>query len=113
MESTENVHGVQIGDIFYTCWGYEQTNVDFYEVVAVTPKMAMVKPIRSHRTETGWLQGNAEPIPGAFIIGGWAKDVIRTRTANWGDGPRLTNADGHDHAGCLYGGEPLCYSCYA
>lgn len=28
-----NVHGVKVGDLFYTSWGYEQTNVDFFQVV--------------------------------------------------------------------------------
>ena len=28
---------VQIGDIFYESWGYDQTNIDFLKVVAVTP----------------------------------------------------------------------------
>lgn len=28
-------HDIKVGDIFYTSWGYDQTNIDFYEVVAV------------------------------------------------------------------------------
>lgn len=28
-------HDVKVGDIYYTSWGYDQTNIDFYEVVAV------------------------------------------------------------------------------
>lgn len=30
-----NKYGVKIGDLFYTSWGYEQTNVDFFQVVAL------------------------------------------------------------------------------
>ena len=26
-------HDVKVGDIYYTSWGYDQTNIDFYEVV--------------------------------------------------------------------------------
>lgn len=29
---------VSVGDFFYASWGYDQTNVDFYKVVGVTPK---------------------------------------------------------------------------
>lgn len=29
--------GVKVGDFFYASWGYDQTNVDFYKVVALTP----------------------------------------------------------------------------
>lgn len=30
-----NKFGVRVGDIFYASWGYEQTNVDFFQVVAL------------------------------------------------------------------------------
>lgn len=30
--------GVEVGDFFYSSWGYDQTNVDFYKVVGLTPK---------------------------------------------------------------------------
>ena len=33
------------GDVFVSSWGYEQTNVDFYEVVKVTAKTVMLIPI--------------------------------------------------------------------
>lgn len=28
-------HGVKVGDLFYTSWGYEQTNVNFFQVIAL------------------------------------------------------------------------------
>lgn len=28
-----NKYGVKVGDMFYSSWGYEQTNVDFFQVV--------------------------------------------------------------------------------
>lgn len=34
---------VEVGDIFYSSWGYDQTNVDFYEVVGLTPSGKSVK----------------------------------------------------------------------
>ena len=30
-----NKYGVKVGDIFYSSWGYEQTNVNFFQVVAL------------------------------------------------------------------------------
>ena len=30
-----NKYGVQVGDVFYLNWGYDQTNVDFFQVVAL------------------------------------------------------------------------------
>ena len=36
---------VIVGDIFVASWGYEQTNVDFYQVTAVLPTMLKLRPI--------------------------------------------------------------------
>ena len=30
-----NKYGVKVGDLFYASWGWEQTNVDFFQVVAL------------------------------------------------------------------------------
>lgn len=30
-----NIHGIKVGDLFYTSWGYEQTNVNFFQVIAL------------------------------------------------------------------------------
>lgn len=35
--------GVEIGDFFVSSWGYDQTNVDFYKVVGLTPKGVKVQ----------------------------------------------------------------------
>lgn len=31
----QNKFGVKVGDLFYATWGYEQTNADFFQVVAL------------------------------------------------------------------------------
>lgn len=31
----ENKFGVKVGDLFYASWGYDQTNVDFFQVIAL------------------------------------------------------------------------------
>lgn len=41
-ETTQNLDGIHIGDIFYTSWGYDQTNIDFYQVVALRGKHTVV-----------------------------------------------------------------------
>lgn len=44
---------VKVGDIFYSSWGYDQTNIDFYQIVRLTEKgSAFVRPIRARRVET-------------------------------------------------------------
>lgn len=35
--------GVAVGDFFVSTWGYDQTNVDFFKVVGLTPKGVRVQ----------------------------------------------------------------------
>ncbi len=35
VEPTTNAYGVQVGDVFRCSWGYDQTNEDFFQVVAL------------------------------------------------------------------------------
>lgn len=37
----------KVGDIFYSSWGYDQTNVDFYQVVKRTKKSVYLRQVRS------------------------------------------------------------------
>lgn len=43
---------VKVGDIFECSWGYDQTNVDFYEVVGLTPSGKSVKVRRTAKKRT-------------------------------------------------------------
>lgn len=58
-----------VGDIFYTSWGYEQTNVDFYEVTGFLNKLVLVREISQRKKETGFMSGSTIPVPGKFISG--------------------------------------------
>jgi hypothetical protein len=61
-------HGVEVGTIFRTSWGYEQTNVEYYEVVALIGKsMCELREIAQERTETSWQTGETLPMPGQYI----------------------------------------------
>lgn len=39
---------VSVGDIFVSSWGYDQTNVDFYQVVGTTKTMVVLRPLDKH-----------------------------------------------------------------
>jgi hypothetical protein len=61
-------HTMQIGDILYSSWGYDQTNIDYYEVVGVTKKCVKIRSIESDifgRDEWGQ-SGKCRPAPGKF-----------------------------------------------
>lgn len=59
---------VKVGDIFYNSWGYDQTNIDWYQVVALTKtgKSVKVRPIAGKIKETGFMSGESTPIKGKF-----------------------------------------------
>lgn len=60
-------HGLQVGDILHTSWGYEQTNIEYFEVVGVRGAVVDLREIAQERTETGFMQYRAKPIPGHYI----------------------------------------------
>lgn len=59
---------VQVGDIFVDSWGYEQTQVDFYEVIEKPSKCYIIlRPIASESIEaTGPMSDRVKPAPGEF-----------------------------------------------
>ena len=60
--------GLAVGDVLKSCWGYDQTNVDFYEVIALVGKtMVEIRKIGSTMTSSDGIDsGTVEPLPGEF-----------------------------------------------
>lgn len=54
------------GDILASSWGYDQTNVCFYEVVKATEKTATVRELEKLRVENGNMTGYEMPIKGRY-----------------------------------------------
>ena len=69
-EATQNAEGVHVGDIFYTQWGYDQTNIDFYQVVELKGKHTMILRGLTEKCEldSSW-NGKTRPIRDAFREG--------------------------------------------
>jgi 5-hydroxyisourate hydrolase-like protein (transthyretin family) len=61
-------HTFKIGDCLYQSWGYDQTNIDFFEVVAVLPKSVKIRPISQIMVEgsEGFMCENVRPDNGNF-----------------------------------------------
>lgn len=59
MKRNAFVHSLQVGDILASSWGYEQTNVDFYQVVALKGKKSVALRAIGHEmvAEDGFMQG--------------------------------------------------------
>ncbi len=46
-------HGVKVGDVFVESWGYDQTNVDFYQVTRAMPKSVEIRAIHGKTVGDG------------------------------------------------------------
>ena len=54
------------GDIFYTSWGYEQTNIDFYQVISASGKSVKVRRIEGKITDYKDMSGHTTPAKDCF-----------------------------------------------
>lgn len=70
MRKTRNGHvtKLKVGSILYTSWGYDQTNVDWYQVIEVKPsgKSVVIRKIARDIVEDGFMAGRSTPCPGQF-----------------------------------------------
>ncbi len=65
-ENEQLINEVKEGDIFYASWGYEQTNIDFFQVVAKNKSMLTLKELKYTREITGHDQGYLTPLKNKF-----------------------------------------------
>lgn len=69
-ERAKLLETIAVGDIFYGSWGYEQTNVDFYQVVERKGRETFVlQELRQQRKSAegyGPWAGYCRPLPGEF-----------------------------------------------
>jgi len=65
-ERRDYKHDLAVGDILYSSWGYDQTNIDFYQVTKLIGKMIEMRPIGSKiKSSTGY-QDYVVPTKGKF-----------------------------------------------
>lgn len=56
------------GDILYCSWGWEQTNVDFYQVIDKNKSKFVIRELKQNRDfDASGDAGNASPRPGEFF----------------------------------------------
>lgn len=60
---------VDVGDIFVWSWGWEQTNIDFFQVTERKGQSIVLKQITQTRQDTGWCQGTCLPVKDSFKEG--------------------------------------------
>jgi hypothetical protein len=64
---TNFVNPYKIGHVFSNSWGYDQTNIDYYEVIATTDWTVTLRPIAQNSREDGFMRGVCQPVRGKYI----------------------------------------------
>lgn len=102
--------GVKVGDIFESTWGYDQTNVDYYEVVGLTGASVKVRQIASTTArDTGlWAQRYVKPVPGQFI----GEVMTKRIQEGWNGGTPTFTVNSYATA-YLWDGTPTLETSYA
>ncbi len=62
-------HDIKKGDIFYNSWGYEQTNIDYYQVVKTTKKTISLTRIKGTAEDynNSGMTGSVIPLKDNFV----------------------------------------------
>ncbi|WP_230599322.1 hypothetical protein [Xanthomonas albilineans] len=72
--SAKRPHTLTVGTVLVSSYGYEQTNVDFYEVIAVENRTVTLRQLAQERQDTSHMSGTTTPVPGHYT-----GDSIRKR----------------------------------
>ena len=76
-------HNVQVGDVFYSSWGYEQTNINFFQVVKISNSFVEIMEIHKTCEYTQAMSGECYPLPGDFVKN--ANKIRRKVNFSYGD----------------------------
>lgn len=105
-ERRDFVPTLKPGDILDTCWGYDQTNREFFQVLSVTGKTALIREIAQKETEsTGFMSGMVIGLKDQFLE---KAPVLRRRVA-----PGNVITVDQVRTAFPWDGRPVCYTSYA
>lgn len=106
----KNKFGVKVGDFFSISWGYEQTNVDFFQVIALVGETSVrIREVNPERIAEDAIGGMAadrtykldrsrllEPASHSVFIKDQEKgDLKRVKEGYYRDGRPIIDIDGH------------------
>lgn len=81
--TTAPAHTLTVGQILESMWGYDQTNVDFYEVVKVTRTTVVVRKLRAEAVEQrAHMSSTVTPNPEDY-----AGEPFRRKVITYGSSP--------------------------
>lgn len=80
-------HKLAVGDVLRCSWGYEQTNIDYYEVTRlVGARMVEIREIGAQSESDGYMTGDCTPCPGHYI-----GEPMRKAVSTSGDSVRIAS----------------------
>lgn len=104
-ERAANVRRIQVGAVFYTSWGYDQTNIDWYQVTALVGKNSLkvreIGKIDASKPGMAWATGKSIPDVDNFI---GPEQLVRAN----GDSFRVDRQYAH-----MWDGKPKNWTAYA
>jgi hypothetical protein len=78
-KAREEGHDLQVGDVLTGQWGYDQTNVEYYQVTALIGKRTVeIREIGRMVERTGFMSGDCVPSPNAFTTAAPLRRVVST-----------------------------------
>lgn len=77
------VNPFKVGDLFYASWGYEQTNINFFQIVGVGPKSVTIQEIAQELVrECAFMSEYVKPAKDSFI---GEPSTVNLRVQSWGE----------------------------
>lgn len=75
-EALAKPHTLQVGDVMSCTWGYDQTNVEYFEVTRLVGKRSVeIRKIACMADSTGFMQGESVPAKGNYTEAAMIKRV--------------------------------------
>lgn len=83
---------VEVGQIFHYSWGYEQTNCEFFQVVAVKGKTATLRAIGAKvvKGSSGFMSCRLSPIKDSFLTGNFEETITKRVKASYDNTPTFS-----------------------
>jgi len=106
-QKAEAAKNLKVGDIYYSSWGYDQTNIDFYKIVDVKgAKATLVKIAKSYLDSEFAYEDKVVPAPNVIVGKPMNKIVDQFGNFNiasyagaykWNGEPKYQTASGYGH----------------
>ena len=98
-EEAKADHNFKVGDILYQSWGYEQTNIDFYQITAVLNKSVRIRKIGQEMVKSaGFMSEYVKPSKDSFI---GEESTHPIKVYLWNDKPNYSVSNGR-HSLTMY-----------